>query len=67
MFSQPYLSDILSDIEICMDDVALSRGRLSNNQWTATVRKQMLELEGPSFQYIPMFSMTTKSQVIKCW
>lgn len=64
VFSQPYLTEILSDIESCMDDVALSRGRLSNNQWTAIVRQQILELEGPSYQYTPMFSVATKNQVL---
>ncbi|XP_051170691.1 sphingomyelin phosphodiesterase 4 [Leptopilina boulardi] len=64
VFSQPYLTEILSDIESCMDDVALSRGRLSNNQWTAIVRQQILELEGPSYQYNPIFSVSTKNQVL---
>ncbi|XP_043462172.1 sphingomyelin phosphodiesterase 4 [Leptopilina heterotoma] len=65
VFSQPHLTEMLSDIETCMDDVALSRGRLSNNnQWTAVVRQQILELEGPSHQYTPMFSVSTKNQVL---
>lgn len=65
VFSQPHLTEMLSDIESCMDDVALSRGRLSNNnQWTAVVRQQVLELEGPSHQYTPMFSVSTKNQVL---
>lgn len=46
-----------------MDDVGLSRGRLSTNQWTSIVRQQILELEGPTYQYVPMFSSAITSQV----
>lgn len=48
-----------------MDDVGLSRSRVSSNQWTSTVRQQILELEGPTYQYVLMFSMATVSQVRK--
>ncbi|XP_033230954.1 sphingomyelin phosphodiesterase 4 isoform X2 [Belonocnema kinseyi] len=64
VFSQSCLTEILSEVESCMDDVALSRGRLSSNQWTAIVRQQILELEGPLYQYIPIFSVTMKNQVL---
>lgn len=47
-----------------MDDVGLSRNRcVSTNQWASIVRQQISELEGPTYQYVPMFSMSTVSQV----
>lgn len=63
VFSQPYLAKMISEVESCMDDVGLSRGRLSTNQWTSIVRQQILELEGPTYQYVPMFSPAVTSQV----
>ncbi|XP_011506496.1 PREDICTED: sphingomyelin phosphodiesterase 4 [Ceratosolen solmsi marchali] len=63
VFSQPNLAKILLEVENCIDDMASMRNR-STNQWTGTVRQQILELEGQSYQYIPMFSPATISQVI---
>lgn len=54
---------MICEVESCMDDVGLSRSRLSSNQWTSIVRQQMLELEGPTYQYVPMFSSVITSQV----
>lgn len=65
VFSQPFLAKIICEIESHMDDVGLSRSRVSTNQWTSTVRQQILELEGPTYQYVLMFSMATISQVRK--
>lgn len=62
VFSQPHLAKILMDVENSIDDVALTRNR-STNQWSVTIRQQILDLEGPSYQYVPMFSMATVSQV----
>lgn len=64
VFSQPYLAKIICEIENHMDDVGLSRSRVSTNQWASTVRQQILELEGPTYQYVLMFSMATISQVV---
>ncbi|XP_050577223.1 sphingomyelin phosphodiesterase 4 isoform X1 [Bombus affinis] len=64
VFSQPYLAKIICEIESHMDDVGLSRSRVSTNQWTSTVRQQILELEGPTYQYVLMFSTATISQVV---
>ncbi|KAK1133969.1 hypothetical protein K0M31_011755 [Melipona bicolor] len=64
VFSQPYLAKIICEIESHMDDVGLSRSRVSTNQWASTVRQQILELEGPTYQYVLMFSMATISQVV---
>lgn len=46
-----------------MDDVGLSKGRITTNQWTSIVRQQILELEGPTYQYVPMFSTAINLQV----
>jgi len=54
---------MICEVESCMDDVGLSRGRLTTNQWTSIVRQQILELEGPTYQYVPMFSSAITSQV----
>ncbi|OAD53738.1 Sphingomyelin phosphodiesterase 4 [Eufriesea mexicana] len=64
VFSQPHLAKIICEIESHMDDVGLSRSRVSSNQWTSTVRQQILEFEGPTYQYVLMFSMATVSQVV---
>ncbi|XP_031778842.1 sphingomyelin phosphodiesterase 4 isoform X1 [Nasonia vitripennis] len=63
VFSQPHLAKILLEVESCIDDVASTRNR-TTNQWTGTVRQQIVELEGPSYQYIPMFSQATVSQIV---
>ncbi|XP_076653758.1 sphingomyelin phosphodiesterase 4 [Halictus rubicundus] len=64
VFSQPHLAKMICEIEGLIDDVGLSRSRVSTNQWSSIVRQQILELEGPTYQYIPMFSMATVSQVV---
>ncbi|XP_032686801.1 sphingomyelin phosphodiesterase 4 isoform X2 [Odontomachus brunneus] len=64
VFSQPHLAKMISEVESCMDDVGLSRGRLSTNQWTSIVRQQVMELEGPTYQYVPMFSSAITSQIV---
>ncbi|XP_053988733.1 sphingomyelin phosphodiesterase 4 [Hylaeus anthracinus] len=64
VFSQPYLAKMICEVESHMDDVGLSRSRASSNQWASIVRQQILELEGPTYQYVPMFSMSTASQVV---
>ena len=63
VFAQPHLAQMLSEAESCIDDANLSRGKVSPNQWTAVVRQQILDLEGPTYQYVPMFSTATLSQV----
>ncbi|XP_046830955.1 sphingomyelin phosphodiesterase 4 isoform X4 [Vespa crabro] len=63
VFSQPHLARILSEVESCMDDANLNRNRMQSSQWTSVVRQQIMELEGPTYQYIPMFSTTTVTQV----
>lgn len=63
VFAQPHLAHMLSEAECCMDETNLSRGKISTNQWSAVVRQQILELEGPTYQYVPMFSTATLSQV----
>ncbi|KOC70912.1 Sphingomyelin phosphodiesterase 4 [Habropoda laboriosa] len=65
VFSQQHLAKIICEIESHIDDVGLSRSRMSTNQWTSTLRQQILELEGPTHQYVPMFSVATVSQVIR--
>ncbi|XP_076184127.1 sphingomyelin phosphodiesterase 4 [Ptiloglossa arizonensis] len=64
VFSQPYLAKMICEVESHIDDVGLSRSRVSSNQWTSIVRQQILELQGPMYQYVPMFSMSTASQVV---
>ncbi|XP_029171226.1 sphingomyelin phosphodiesterase 4 [Nylanderia fulva] len=64
VFSQPYLAKMICEVESCMDDVGLSKGRLTTNQWTSIVRQQILELEGPTYQYMPMFSSAITLQVV---
>lgn len=54
---------MICEVESCMDDVGLSKNRLTTNQWTSIVRQQILELEGPTYQYVPMFSSAITSQV----
>ncbi|XP_014203452.1 sphingomyelin phosphodiesterase 4 isoform X2 [Copidosoma floridanum] len=63
VFSQPHLANMLRDVENCIDEVASMRNR-STNQWTGMIRQQIHDLEGPSYQYVPMFSQATVSQVI---
>ncbi|XP_012146579.2 sphingomyelin phosphodiesterase 4 isoform X3 [Megachile rotundata] len=64
VFSQPYLAKIICEVENHMDDIGISRSRVSTNQWASIVRQQILELEGPTYQYVPMFSTATISQVV---
>ncbi|EFN60972.1 Sphingomyelin phosphodiesterase 4, partial [Camponotus floridanus] len=64
VFSQAHLAKMICEIESCMDDVGLSKSRLTTNQWTSIVRQQILELEGPTYQYVPMFSSAITSQVV---
>ncbi|XP_043281782.1 sphingomyelin phosphodiesterase 4 isoform X2 [Venturia canescens] len=64
VFSQPYLTQMLSEAESCMDDTNIGCGKMSSNQWSAIVRQQILELEGPTYQYVPMFSTATLSQIV---
>ncbi|XP_025158099.1 sphingomyelin phosphodiesterase 4 isoform X2 [Harpegnathos saltator] len=64
VFSQPHLAKMISEVESCIDEVGLSKGRLSTNQWTSIVRQQILELEGPTYQYVPMFSLAITSQIV---
>lgn len=54
---------MICEVESCIDDVGLNKGRLTANQWTSVVRQQILELEGPTYQYVPMFSPAITSQV----
>lgn len=56
---------MICEVESHIDDVGLSRSRVSSNQWTSIVRQQILELQGPMYQYVPMFSMSTASQVCR--
>lgn len=64
VFSQAHLAKMICEVESCMDDVGLSKSRLTTNQWTSIVRQQILELEGPTYQYMPMFSSTITLQVV---
>ncbi|XP_048509001.1 sphingomyelin phosphodiesterase 4 isoform X2 [Athalia rosae] len=64
VLAQPKLARMLFEIESCMDDARLSRGKVSTNQWSATVRQQIIELEGPTYQYVPMFSPATVTQIV---
>ncbi|XP_015116625.1 sphingomyelin phosphodiesterase 4 [Diachasma alloeum] len=64
VFSQPYLPQMLAEAECYMDDCNLTRNKISTKQWSAVARQQILELEGPSYQYVPMFSENTVSQII---
>ncbi|EZA53176.1 Sphingomyelin phosphodiesterase [Ooceraea biroi] len=64
VFSQPHLARMICEVESCMDDVGLSKGRLTTNQWTSIVRQQILELEGPTYQYVPIFSSAITSQIV---
>lgn len=54
---------MICEVESCIDDVGLSKGRITTNQWTSIVRQQILELEGPTYQYVPMFSIAINLQV----
>uniref|UniRef100_A0A0C9R7R2 Smpd4_1 protein n=1 Tax=Fopius arisanus TaxID=64838 RepID=A0A0C9R7R2_9HYME len=63
VFSQPYLPQMLAEAETYMDD-NITRSKISSNQWSAVARQQILELEGPSYQYLPMFSESTVSQIV---
>ncbi|KAI4503032.1 hypothetical protein M0802_002076 [Mischocyttarus mexicanus] len=63
VFSQPHLARILSEIESCMDDANLNRSRMQSSQWTSIVRQQIMELEGPTYQYVPMFSVAIITQI----
>ncbi|XP_034951732.1 sphingomyelin phosphodiesterase 4 [Chelonus insularis] len=65
VFSQAHLASMLTEIESCMDETNLSRGKIPTSQWSATVRQQIVELEGPTYQYVPMFSSTVTSQIVR--
>ncbi|XP_015522196.1 sphingomyelin phosphodiesterase 4 [Neodiprion lecontei] len=65
VLAQPKLARMLFEVEASMDDARLTRGKVSTNQWSAAVRQQILELEGPTYQYVPMFSPATISQVLQ--
>jgi hypothetical protein len=67
---------MLRDVEHSLDDVSGARlpddsvsSRISpeashqGHKWSALVRQQMLELEGPGYQYKPLFGSETMSQV----
>lgn len=64
VFSQPFLAEMLIELESCMDDANASRDKMIVTQWSAVVKQQILELEGPSYQYNPMFSEATISKII---
>ncbi|XP_066596827.1 sphingomyelin phosphodiesterase 4 isoform X2 [Prorops nasuta] len=48
VFDQPHLANMIKSIE---------------SQWTPIVRQQIIDLEGQNYQYVPLFSPTTLSQV----
>jgi len=54
---------MICEVENCVDDAGLSKGRITTNQWTSIIRQQILELEGPTYQYVPMFSTAINLQV----
>ncbi|XP_044015762.1 sphingomyelin phosphodiesterase 4-like [Aphidius gifuensis] len=65
VFSQPHLAEMLIETESCMDDANVSRGgKITATQWSAIVKQQILELEGPNYKYNPMFSESTISKII---
>ena len=59
------------EVENCLDDISgLPNDSKSNpetshqgHKWNAMVRQQVLELEGPGYQYKPMFGSDTMSEV----
>ncbi|KAJ9593786.1 hypothetical protein L9F63_027571, partial [Diploptera punctata] len=75
VFSQPNLNNMLMEVERCLDDVSVqglpNDSNLSQeashqgHKWNAMVRQQVLELEGPGFQYKPMFGPDTISEVFQ--
>lgn len=65
VFSQPRLALMLKEAESCMDEASLNRGKIAASQWTAIVRQQIVELEGPTYTYVPMFSQTILCQVTR--
>ncbi|KAH0560300.1 hypothetical protein KQX54_003305 [Cotesia glomerata] len=65
VFSQPHLAFMLAEAEGCINDSNISRGKLSSSQWNNIIRQQIVELEGPSYQYIPMFSAASSAQITK--
>jgi hypothetical protein len=67
---------MLREVEHCLDDATgahLQNDSVSprnspetghqGHKWCALVRQQMLELEGPGYQYKPLFGPETVSQV----
>lgn len=62
---------MICEVESCIDDAGLTKIRLSSNQWTSIVRQQIFELEGSTYQYVPIFSTTVSLQVdyslLKCF
>lgn len=64
VFSQPHLASMISEVENCMDERNLSTCKqITSNLWSPIVRQQINELEGPNYQYIPMFSSMNLLQV----
>lgn len=64
VFSQPRLASMIAEVENCMDERNLSTGKqITSNLWSPIVRQQINELEGPNYQYIPVFSSMTLLQV----
>ncbi|XP_069703883.1 sphingomyelin phosphodiesterase 4 isoform X2 [Periplaneta americana] len=78
VFSQPNLNTMLSEVEHCLDEVSgvgLPNDTVSSrtnaetshqgHKWSAVVRQQILELEGPGYQYKSMFGSETVSEVFQ--
>ncbi|KDR21935.1 Sphingomyelin phosphodiesterase 4 [Zootermopsis nevadensis] len=77
VFSQPNLNTMIKEVEHCLDGVSgahLSNDSVSSSspetshqghKWSALVRQQVLELEGPGYQYKPLFGSETVSQVFQ--
>ena len=65
---------MLMEVERCLEDVSghgLPSSSKTNpeashqgHKWSALVRQQVLELEGPGFQYKAMFGSETMSEVL---
>ncbi|XP_063239013.1 sphingomyelin phosphodiesterase 4 [Bacillus rossius redtenbacheri] len=55
VFSQPGLSPMVAEVERALEG--------QGHKWSAVVRQQALELEGPAFVYEPLFSAKMAAQV----
>ena len=65
---------MLMEVERCLDDVSgqglpndsktSPEASHQGHKWNAVVRQQVLELEGPGYQYKPMFGSDTMSEVL---